>query len=76
MNRRIQVLQRRPRRVSVTLNFRVYQALLERSDDEGRSISNLCAFLLEEAVFAYAVPSATRKVGLADASIEGNGFLT
>lgn len=50
MNDRFQVLQRQPRRISITLNFQVYQTLLSRSEEEGRSMSNLCAFLLEEAL--------------------------
>jgi len=50
MNDRIRVLQRQPRRISITLSYQVHQALLTRSEEEGRSLSNLCAFLLEEAL--------------------------
>ena len=50
MNNRIRVLQRQPKRVSITLSHNVHDALLTRSEDEGRSVSNLCAFLLEEAL--------------------------
>jgi macrodomain Ter protein organizer (MatP/YcbG family) len=39
---------RGPRRVSVTLSYRTFQALEERSRREGRSLSNLAAFLLEK----------------------------
>ena len=39
-----------PRRVSITIPHDVYQALLLRSDQEGRSLSNLAAFLLELAI--------------------------
>jgi len=39
-----------PRRVSITIPNDVYQALLLRSDQEGRSLSNLAAFLLELAI--------------------------
>ena len=38
---------RRPKRLSVTLSDATYRELLERSDDQGRSASNLAAFLLE-----------------------------
>lgn len=38
---------RRPRRLSVTISDSTYRELLRRSDDQGRSASNLAAFLLE-----------------------------
>ncbi|MFN9924174.1 MAG: ribbon-helix-helix domain-containing protein [Cyanobacteriota bacterium] len=41
------MVQRSPRRVSVTIPHALYAELLERSDLEGRSVSNLAAFLLE-----------------------------
>jgi len=43
----------------VTVPDQIYRALLERSSREGRSISNLAAFLLERAVTETqpAVPS-------------------
>ncbi|MFM2080588.1 MAG: hypothetical protein RLZZ219_1270 [Cyanobacteriota bacterium] len=50
MNERIRVLQRQPRRISITLSYHVHEALLTRSEEEGRSVSNLCAFLLEDAL--------------------------
>lgn len=50
MNDRLRVLQRQPRRISITLSYHVHEALLSRSEDEGRSVSNLCAFLLEDAL--------------------------
>ncbi len=43
-------MQRQPQRISVTISYRVHQALLRRSEEEGRSMSNLCAFLLEESL--------------------------
>lgn len=45
---RFRIMQRQPRRISITISFQVYQTLLNRSEEEGRSMSNLCAFLLEE----------------------------
>lgn len=50
MNDRLRVMQRQPRRISITLSYHVHQALLDRSEEEGRSVSNLCAFLLEDAL--------------------------
>jgi macrodomain Ter protein organizer (MatP/YcbG family) len=50
MNDRFHVLQRQPRRISITLSYFVHEALLSRSEEEGRSVSNLCAFLLEDAL--------------------------
>ncbi len=39
-----------PRRISVTIPSKLYRQLVERSDREGRSLSNLVAFLLETAL--------------------------
>lgn len=50
MNDRFRVLQRQPRRISITLSYFVHESLLSRSEEEGRSVSNLCAFLLEDAL--------------------------
>ena len=50
MNDRFRVLQRQPRRISITMSYHVHEALLSRSEEEGRSVSNLCAFLLEDAL--------------------------
>lgn len=41
---------RAPRRISITLPEHPYRQLVERSNREGRSISNLAAFLLEQAI--------------------------
>lgn len=38
---------RSPKRISITVSYRAHQRLLDRSDQEGRSLSNLAAFLLE-----------------------------
>jgi len=48
MNDKLRILQRQPRRISITLSYNVHEALIKRSDEEGRSVSNLCAFLLED----------------------------
>jgi len=46
----LSVYTRAPRRISITLPLRPYEQLLKRSDWEGRSLSNLAAFLLEKAL--------------------------
>ena len=50
MNDKLRILQRQPRRISITLSHNVHESLIKRSDEEGRSVSNLCAFLLEDAL--------------------------
>jgi hypothetical protein len=50
MNERLRILQRQPRRISITLSYHVHEELLKRAEEEGRSMSNLCAFLLEDAL--------------------------
>jgi hypothetical protein len=42
-----EVAKRRPQRVTITLAWGTHERLLERSGFEGRSLSNLCAHLLE-----------------------------
>ena len=43
-------LTRKPRRMTITLPDKIFQGLAERSYREGRSMSNLSAFLLEQAM--------------------------
>lgn len=47
---RLALLQRSPQRLSVTVSHHLYELLQNRSDDEGRSMSNLAAFLLEQSL--------------------------
>jgi hypothetical protein len=42
------LMTRKPVRVTITVPYRVNEALAERSQVEGRSLSNLAAFLLED----------------------------
>jgi hypothetical protein len=42
------LMTRKPVRVAITVSYRVSEALAERSQVEGRSLSNLAAFLLED----------------------------
>lgn len=39
--------QRHPLRITITIPWSLHQRLMTRSDDEGRSVSNLAAYLLE-----------------------------
>jgi macrodomain Ter protein organizer (MatP/YcbG family) len=41
---------RAPQRISITLAHHVVEALVTRSQQEGRSLSNLSAYLLESAL--------------------------
>ena len=40
-------LFRAPRRITITIPYSTYQVLVSRSGEEGRSISNLAAYVLE-----------------------------
>ena len=42
-----ELAKRKPVRVTLTMSWATHQLLLERSGYEGRSLSNLCAHLLE-----------------------------
>ena len=39
---------KRSKRITITLNHSLYTKLLERSNREGRSISNLASYLLQQ----------------------------
>ena len=58
MNDRLRMLQRQPRRITITLSYHVHEELLTRSEEEGRSVSNLCAFLLEDSLRHATTPPA------------------
>lgn len=83
MNDRLRVLQRQPRRISITLSYHVHEALLNRSEEEGRSVSNLCAFLLEDALRdtnrnlnGMAIPATpVRTLGHSHVNAHGNGHV-
>ena len=76
MNERIRVLQRQPRRISITLSYHVHEALLTRSEEEGRSVSNLCAFLLEDALRDQQRNLINQPTGNGHSHGNGNGHLT
>ncbi|CAK6689075.1 hypothetical protein MNNICLKF_00546 [Synechococcus sp. CBW1107] len=41
------IYSRKPQRITITLPWSTYQALLEVSDEQGRSLSNTAAYWLE-----------------------------
>jgi hypothetical protein len=41
------LITRSPQRISITIPWETHRRLTERSDEEGRSISNLASYLLE-----------------------------
>jgi len=47
---RLAAMQRKPQRVTITLNAALIEKLQHRALVEGRALSNLCAFLLETAM--------------------------
>jgi hypothetical protein len=38
---------KKPKRITITLPHNAYEKLVQRSDNEGRSLSNLAAYILE-----------------------------
>jgi hypothetical protein len=51
----VRFIRHQPRiskRVSITLSHHIYELLQSQSELQGRSFSNYCAFLLEEAVIS------------------------
>lgn len=44
------LLQRTPHRISITIPDLVFQRLVNSSTEQGRSLSNLCAYLIEHAL--------------------------
>lgn len=53
---RTQLQFRSPRRLTITVPHHVFVHLLQRSDEEGRSLSNLAAYLLESVVINGSTP--------------------
>lgn len=50
MSERLRIMQRQPMRITITISHHLHGVLLDRSDNEGRSMSNLCSYLLEESL--------------------------
>ncbi len=59
---------RTPRRLTITIPYGTYEQLIERSDTQGRSLSNLAAYLLESALFTdratYQDDPSRRRIGV------------
>ena len=49
----LSIYTRAPKRISITLAMQPYEQLQKRSDWEGRSLSNLAAYLLEQALSEF-----------------------
>jgi predicted CopG family antitoxin len=58
----MELITRAPRRLSITISDAVYKRINDLADYEGRSTSNLCAFLLETAVRDKPDPEKTNSV--------------
>jgi len=41
---------RKPMRITITVSFSTHEALIRQSDEEGRSLSNLAAYLIERSL--------------------------
>jgi macrodomain Ter protein organizer (MatP/YcbG family) len=54
---RKQLLFRSSRRISITIPFSIAKQLEEKSDQEGRSLSNLASYLLEKSLSEIKVSS-------------------
>lgn len=50
MTTRFELMSRRPRRVTITVPDMTHRHLLALSDEQGRSMSNLASYLLEQAL--------------------------
>lgn len=54
--RALQLVSRKPSRITITVSHAVQQRLLYLCDEQGRSCSNLAAYLLETALDGPAEP--------------------
>jgi hypothetical protein len=44
---RLAIAKRKPARITITISYALHQRLITTALDQGRSISNLCAHVLE-----------------------------
>jgi hypothetical protein len=49
-NERHRFANRSPKRITITIPHSTFEAIIQRSNEEGRSLSNLAAFILEQGV--------------------------
>jgi len=59
--RALQLVSRKPCRITITISHSVHQRLRCLSDEQGRSCSNLAAFLLETALGDPPGPPITKR---------------
>lgn len=50
MTANLSLVSRKPQRLTITVSYLVADHLIRQSSDQGRSISNLAAYLLERAL--------------------------
>jgi hypothetical protein len=53
LRERVAAAKRSPVRVTITINHNTHNRLIEISTSQGRSISNLCAYLLEHSLSPF-----------------------
>jgi hypothetical protein len=71
-NKRISKAFRKPRRVTITIPDATYHALERRSYEQGRSLSNLSAYLLECAINQQPSQQPLQPLDLTEVSIDGH----
>ena len=64
---------RKPKRVTITIAYATYLALERRSSEQGRSLSNLSAYLLEHALSEPLQPEPLQ--ALSPSKVSGDGHL-
>jgi hypothetical protein len=60
LSRPLSATFRAPKRISITIPFVLYEYLLAASDDQGRSLSNYAAHLLEASMIKKSLDSSPR----------------
>ena len=50
INERVAIAKRKPTRITITVSHHLFEAITYQADYQGRSTSNLAAFLLEAAL--------------------------
>ena len=50
INERVAIAKRKPARITITVSHHLFEAITNQADYQGRSTSNLAAFLLEAAL--------------------------
>lgn len=44
------LISKSPKRITITIPHSTFEAIIQRSNEEGRSLSNLAAFILEQGI--------------------------